>query len=427
MKTPFKLSALCLSLFASQAYASGFALIEQSASGQGLSYAGAAASTEDASVMWFNPAGMTAIKGHEIIVGTHVILPSAKFNNDGSYVKNSDGTTSPLRGADDDGAQMGIVPNFYWKGHMGDYDLGFGFNVPYGSTVDYDQYWVGRYNAVYTETKTYNFNPSIARKVNENLSIGFGLNAQYINVNLTQKIDFGLTSTPQENDGYADLEASGWAYGYNLGLMYDFEKAGSLGLAFRSQISHTAKGTAEFTTPSNVSSASYANTDVSASVSLPATASISYVYPFSEKTDLLADATWTGWSTFQELRIKFANPAKDDSVQPEEWTDSMRYSLGMTHQLNDTLKLRTGVAFDQTPIKNAQLRTPRISDSDRTWLSVGAGYQLSKTLNLDVGYTHIFGGNPKIEATDADTGSHVLKGDFDINIDIVSAQLVWKY
>lgn len=430
MRLPFSISrVLALGLLSSASWvnAAGFALIEQSASGQGLSYAGAAASTEDASVMWFNPAGMTQIKGHQLILGAHVIMPSAKFNNEGSYLKNANGSKSPLYGADDDGAKTGYIPNLYWKGKVGDYDLGLGINVPFGSTVDYDQAWVGRYHAVRTETKTVNINPSIARKITEHLSVGMGLNAQHIEVNLSQKVDFGLTSTPQGNDGYADLQASGWAYGYNLGLLYDFESAGKLGLAFRSQMNHSASGSAKFTTPANVSSTAYNDTSISANVSLPASAAISYVFPANDKINVLADATWTGWSSFDELRIQFENPAKGDSVQPENWKDVMRYSLGMTYQMNDSLILRTGVALDETPIKDKYLRTPRIADSERTWLSVGAGYRLSKTLNLDVAYTRILGGNPKIEATDSDTQAHVLKGAFDVNIDIISAQLVWKY
>lgn len=415
-----------LLLFSVQAHSAGFALIEQSASGQGLSYAGAAANTEDASVMWFNAAGITDVD-QQFIFAVHGIGASAKFNNDGSYIKNSDGSTSPLFGDESTASKASLLPNFYWKSKFADLDVGLGINVPFGSTIEYDDDWVGRYHAVYTQTKSFNINPTIAKKINDNFSVGFGLNAQYLAVNLTQKINFGLTSTPQTNDGYADLEATSLAFGYNLGLMYDFKKAGQLGFSYRSQINHHAEGKAKFTLPSNVTSNAYDDSDIKSNVVLPATASLSYVYPVNNKMQVLADASWTGWSSFEELRIEFDNPAKGDSVQPEEWTDSMRYSLGMTYQVDDNWQLRTGVALDKTPIKDKYLRTPRITDSDRTWLSVGLGYQINKDLNLDFAYTHIMTDNPEIEATDADTGSHVLKGDFGVNIDIVSLQLVWKY
>ncbi|MBN2866427.1 MAG: outer membrane protein transport protein [Thiotrichales bacterium] len=415
MKRATLTAAILMALSSQSVYAAGFGLIEQSASGQGLSYAGAAVNTEDASVMWFNPAGLSDIEGNQIVGALHIILPNAPFKNDGSYI---DGV-GPLFGAEDDGAQNALVPNFYWKGQYQDYDIGLGINVPYGSVVDYDQDWVGRYHAVYTETKTVNINPAISRKVNDQLSLGAGLNAQYIRVNLTQKIDFGLGS--QQEDGYADLQASGWGFGFNLGMLYKFENQSKLGLSYRSKIRYDAKGDADFT------NAPYADQAIKASVDLPETVSMSYEWPVSEKTKLLADATWTGWSVFDELRIEFAD--KDDSVQPEEWNDVMRYSVGMIHQYNSKWTARAGVAYDETPIENASLRTPRIADSNRTWLSVGAGYQLNDAMRLDVAYSHLWGGNPKINATDADPDGvdHVLVGEFDINVDIISAQLVWNY
>ncbi len=410
----------------STAQASGFALIEQSASGQGLSYAGAAVNTEDASVMWFNPAGLAEIEGSQLIVGAHVISPSAQFKNNGSHYKNS---TLLINGPNDNGARLGVIPNFYWKGQAGDYALGLGINVPYGSTVDYNGNWVGRYHAVKTETKTYNLNPSIARKFGEHLSLGMGLNAQYIDVTLTKKIDVGaLLNNPQGADGLVELNANTISFGYNLGAIYDFNTAGKLGISYRSQMDHKANGKAKFSdiNPAAQGSPRLQNSNITSNVALPATASFSYAYPVNPKIEVLAGATWTGWSTFKELRIKFDNGAPD-SVQKEDWKDVMRYSLGMKYQLSEAWKLRTGVAYDQTPIKNKYLRTPRIADSDRTWLSFGAGYQMSKSLNLDLAYTHIFSDNPQIDNIDGQGGSHVLKGQFDINIDIVSAQLVWKY
>ena len=415
------LSALTLALIAPMVQASGFALIEQSASAQGLSYAGAAANAEDASIMWFNPAGLSKISGDQLIVAGHVIAPSAEFSNDGSSIVG----VGPLYGKEDNGAQTSFVPNFYWKSTYQDYDIGLGINVPFGSSVDYDQDWVGRYHAVYTSTKTININPAISAQLRDNVSFGFGVNIQYIDVNLTQKIDFGLATQPQQMDGYADLQADGIGYGFNFGFLYDLENKGQIGFSYRSQIAHNAEGDADFSVPAVISSAQYADQSISASVTLPASASLSLLYPLDSKTNLLADATWTGWSSFDELRIEFDNKA--DSVQPEQWRDVMRYSVGVMHKYSPKLILRSGLAYDETPIPNDSLRTPRIPDSDRIWLSVGAGYQYSQDVRLDVAYSHLWGGVVDINAYDADTGAHLLNGDYSNAVDIVSAQLVWNY
>lgn len=426
IKTPFQPQLLSIVLlgFAGSLQASGFALIEQSASGQGLSYAGSAANTEDASVMWFNAAGISDVGEDQFIAGLHVISPNATFNNQGSYIKAPSG---PLYGIDGNGAKTGYVPNFFWKSTAGDLDVGLGVNVPYGSTVEYDQFWVGRYHAVKTQTQSINLNPSLSRKFGEHLSVGLGLNAQYIRVNLTQKIDFALSGTPQTNDGYADLEATSWSYGYNLGVLYQLSDAAKIGLSYRSGFDHKASGTADFTTPSNITNAAYSDSNITAAVSLPAVASLSYVMAINDTTELLADASWTGWSSFKELRIDYANAAKDDSVQPEQWKDVMRYALGASHQLNDQLKLRTGIAYDSTPIPDKTLRTPRIPDSDRIWLSAGLGYALTANMNLDLAYSYLHGGRVDIQATDSDTSAHVLQGTYDTSVNIFSAQLVWNY
>lgn len=405
--------------------ASGFALIEQSASGQGLSYAGAAANPEDISMMWFNPAGLTQFKDHQIVLAGHVIVPTAEFSNQDSQILG----VGPLYGGDDNGAKTSFVPNVYWKGSYQGIDLGLGINVPFGSTVEYDDDWVGRYHAVKTSTKTVNINPAIAMKLNDSVSFGAGLNIQYIDVNLTQKVDFGLTSEPQQHDGYADLQADGIGYGVNLGFLYELDNQGYIGLSFRSQIAHSAEGDAEFTFPQTLpaltGSTEYANQSISADVTLPASASFSVLYPVGQKIKLLADVTWSGWSSFDELRIQFDN--KSDSVQPEEWNDVFRYSAGMLYQYSPKWVFRTGLAYDETPIPNPTLRTPRIPDSDRLWWSAGAGYQWKQNLRFDIAYSHLWGGVEKIDAYDSDTGYHHLQGEFDTKVDIVSAQVVWNY
>lgn len=416
----FSLGLIC-ALGAQVANASGFALIEQSGSAQGTSYAGAAANAEDSSIMWFNPAGLSEVENDEIIGAAHIIAAYADFENNNSTIKSSG---NPLTGKNDNGPGVSVVPNFYWKTQFGDYDIGLGINVPIGSTVEYDQDWVGRYHAVYTSTKTLNINPAISRKINDQLAVGFGLNAQYIAVNLTQKLPFSVEFGGK--DGYADLEASGIGFGYNLGLLYTLENNTKIGLSYRSAIAHHATGEADFDVEGALASnPQYADQDIEASVTLPATASLSVLYPYSNKLNLLADVSWTGWSSFDELRIEFDDRA--DSVQPEEWNDIMRYSVGATYQYNPKLILRSGIAFDETPIPSKELRTPRIPDSDRVWLSFGAGYEVQKDLRVDVAYTHIWGGKPKIQATDAETENLVLSGQFQTHVDILSAQVVWNY
>lgn len=416
-----KLNLITLALLATtQVQASGFALIEQSASGQGLSYAGAAANTENASIMWFNPAGLTDIKGTQAIIGAHAIIPQAPFTNNGSSTTYPNGTTVPISGPNDDGTNVGFVPNIYWTSQYGENHFGLGINVPFGQRITYQENWVGRYNATETDLKTYNINPSFARKINNHFSFGVGLNAQYVNVILQQKIN---QSALHDTDGNAKLTGNSWAFGYNLGLMYKFKNKVNIGLGYRSGMSHYVKGKVQY----QHIKVALSSANAQANVNLPASATLAMDYQFNPKMQILASTTWTGWSAYDELVVKYDN-GSPDSHSHQNFRDSWRFALGTIYQLNNAWKLRTGIAVDKTPVPNAESRSPRTPDTDRNWISIGAGYKINPKMNLDVGYSHLFGGTEGSNYTSKSSlGNNTLKGKYSPSVDILSAQLVWKY
>ena len=411
-------AAICFTLAVPSVFASGFALIEQSASGQGLSYAGAAVNAEDASVMWFNPAGLSEIKGSQFIVGMHAISPSAAFTNNGS--------SSPgvVDGDNDNGATLGVVPNLYWKGQYEGHDLGLGINVPFGQHISYDPNWIGRYHATETNLKTVNLNSAVSKVVNDQLIFGFGLNAQYVGLEMQNKIDntIGLGT----GDGNAKLTANSWAYGYNLGLLFKPTDATDLGVSYRSSITHNAKGKVEYTnvTAGLVAAKGLVDANASSTVNMPAMVSLSLKQAIDGKLALLADATWTKWSDYKELVIDY-DSTQEYSNTRQDFKDSWRLSVGGLYQLNETMKLRAGIALDQTPITNPINRSPRNPDADRKWISVGMGYKLNSAMNLDVAYSHLFA--DKAEANYTTNDLQYLKGSYDLSVDILSAQFVWSY
>jgi len=411
-------SALLLALASQVANASGFALIEQSASGQGTAYAGAAANTEDASVMWFNPAGLTEIKGSQVIVGAHVISPKAKFSNDGSYLG---AAGNNLQGSDDDGATVGIVPNIYWKSKLGQYDIGLGINTPFGQHISYDKEWVGRYQATETNLKTININPAIAGKINDELSFGFGLNAQYVDLILEQQANLG-SSTGSAGDKTVSVKADSWGFGYNFGFLWKPQETTQVGFAYRSTVTQNAKGTIDY--PAALAGLGFVDTNVSSTVNLPASAILSASQVYGKLT-LLTGATWTKWSDYDSLTIQNgAGTTVSDSNQ--ELKDSWRLSLGGIYQLNDELKLRAGVAFDQTPVSNETHRSPRTPDTDRKWIALGFGYKITPAVDLDVGYSHLLADRSKVDYSSDNDTTHLV-GSYNPTVDIFSAQVVWKY
>jgi long-chain fatty acid transport protein len=453
----FKIRSFILSSLVSlgsfgNAHAAGFALIEMNASGQGNAYAGAAAHTNNASTVYFNPAGMMSLEGSQLSVAAHIIDPTADFDNKGSSLSPSLGPLSgPLTGDDDDGGDTAIIPNFYWVTPIDD-DLSFGLgvNAPFGLKTEYDDDWVGRYHAILSDLKTLNFNPSLGYRVNDKVSVGGGLNLLLAKVDLSSAIDFGSLcvavaagpctgagATPQEVDGKADLDGDNYddvSWGFNLGIQFKPTKQTTIGIAYRSEIDINVEGDADFSVPNNpavqsvvAGSQAFVDTDLKADVTLPESLSFSLAHQISKFT-WLADITWTGWSSFDELRIEYDNPAQDDSVTTEDWDDSMRYSVGLDYQYTDVLILRTGVALDESPVPSAERRTPRLPGDDRTWLSFGLTYLFSPTMTFDFGYSHLFIDDAKIDntlETEVPPLNSTLTGEYEAEVDIFSAQLNW--
>ncbi|MCW8923675.1 MAG: outer membrane protein transport protein [Gammaproteobacteria bacterium] len=436
--------------YSSQSNASGFALIENSASGQGNAYAGAAAIAEDASTVWFNPAGMTLLENDQVVVVGHFIKPDSEFSDTGSTAAALLGNPE-LMGHDDDGGFNAMVANFYYVTALDEnLKFGFGMTTPFGLATRYEDNWVGRYHGVETDLKTINFNPSIAYKLNDDLSIGAGINIMLADITFTSAVDFGaicvasfnaatcaaLGSLPQQADGFADLRADNFndlALGVNFGLLYKISDDTRLGVAYRSEVTIDVEGDADFSVPAAasfvVAQGVFVDTGLNASVTLPQSLSMSVVHDMDELT-LLADITWTGWSSFDELRIRYDNALQPDSVTTEAWDDTLRYSFGADYQYSDALTLRAGWAYDETPVPDAEHRTVRVPGNSRRWLSFGGTYIIDKEFTVDVGYSHLFISDTAINnsvESGIPTLASTLTGTYEASVDILSAQLRWNY
>lgn len=432
------ISSLLLSLMPALGNAAGFALIETNARGQGNAYAGAAAHTPDASTIFFNPAGMMNLEGDQLVVASHLIKPKSSFTNKGSTNATSVGGGA-ISGPNDDGGFDAFVPNLYWvKGISDELKFGLGMNSPFGLAIKYDDNWVGRYHAVVSDLKIINLNPSVAYRVNEQLSIGGGLDLMLADVLLSSAVDTAalLGQTPGSADGFAELTGDNFSdpsLGFNFGMLYALNGQTKLGVAYRSEVDIDVKGDANFTMPASaaalVNGGLFVDTGLKASITLPASLSFSASHNVGEIT-WLADITWTGWSSFKELRIIYDN-AQPDSVTTESWDDTLRYSVGLDYQHSEQWVIRGGLALDQTPVPSAERRTPRLPGNDRTWLSFGASYKIDDKFSVDVGYSHLLFDDTEINnELESETSANVkatLAGSYDATVDIISVQANWNY
>ena len=430
-------AALSLAALSTTASASGFALIDQSASQQGNAIAGGAAVAEDATTIYFNPAGMMRLSsGNQIVLGGHIVNTTADFSNDGSISYMG----GPLTGSNSGGGTVGFVPNFYWSTDLMDgAKFGIGVNAPFGLTTKYDEDWVGRYHAIESSLQTLNINPAIAFAMNDHWSMGLGVDIMYIKAKLTNDLNYNVIcggsgvlcsgANAPYADGLSEVDGSGLGYGYNLGLLYEPTDHTRVGFAYRSSVSQKLTGTAKFNAPSNFSAdfayPAFQQTDASASIDLPESTSLSAYHDITASWAIMADWSWTRWSRFQELTYDFANPYQPSATTEEHWKDVNRFALGVNYRVNSRWLMRFGVAYDNTPVPSDEYRTPRIPDNDRTWASIGFNWKASKTLALDVAYTHLFVPDTSIYDTQSTGG--ILIGDYASSVDMLSGQLVWDF
>ena len=161
---------------------------------------------------------------------------------------------------------------------------------------------------------------------------------------------------------------------------------------------------------------------------MPDSLSISFSHQFHPQWMVMADFTWTNWSLFDELIVKF-DSGQDPNRTIENWDDSYRYSLGVSYIPDKNWVLRIGTAYDTSAVSEAKYRTPRIPDGDRIWTALGFGYRISEIFGFDVAYAHLFINDPDINktATGDDTLRGALKGTYSTHINIVSAQLTMSF
>lgn len=383
--------ALAAALALSQgALASGYNFGTQSAAAQGTANANGA-EANDATTIYSNPAGMSRLKGTQVSQVLDLVLPTVEFTQTGTA---SGGIYNPVSGAyvtaiPNSGTNGGDPVHSTWVPHgyitheiNSQWTAGLGVFVPFGAKIDYDDKFVGRYYGQKTDLKTININPSVAFKLSEQHSFGFGLDFQYMKAKLQRKV---ASSASSATDLTFNVEGDSWGYGYNLGYMFQMDDKTRFGVAYRSAISQDNKGTAQVHTAAG---SLYAHSETAqAKVKTPESLSVNGYRDLNDKWAVMADITWTRHSHLDQIVVD-AQPVTTTYLQTK-WKDTFKYSVGGTYRLNQDIKLRAGYMFDQSPTQDAADVLPTIPDNDRQWLSVGANWKLGANDSLDFAYSYI--------------------------------------
>jgi long-chain fatty acid transport protein len=494
MKQRVLVAAITAAVLAPAAQASGYKLNEQSASGAGTAYAGRAAVVEDASVVFYNPAGMVKLKRAEFTVGTSYIDASSSFSLD-SYTNGAGKTyTAEDLGPYSDGGDFvsaATIPYAYFAMPINDkFAAGFGIFVPFGTNTDYEDDFIGGGFADQTKLTSIEFQPAVAYRLNDQLSLGFGLDFTYMKGLLSKQLDTvpyseqlqslnggtgpaDLTganrpfSDYQGFENHYEVEGEDWDIGYNLSMMWDINTDITLGITYRSQMDFELEGDSKFSQKEGVTGLAQAPAglpvpagsyiiapvdgttgsvpDQSSKVPLttPQSLTVSYAHQLTNKFQLLAGMTWTQWSVFEDFDIISTEPEPGvmDTLSglgggyighiEENWNDTTAVAIGANYQLNDDWLLRAGYANDQSPVSNTY-RTARVPDNDRQWLSTGVNYRINQDLDVDFAFSYLFFEDTQVNEYDRKLDGSIqenspnLQGDYSLDVVAYSFQVNYK-
>lgn len=432
--------AVAGALVSTDASASGFQIKENSAKALGRAFAGVDTAGDDVSVVVNNPAAMADLSGRVFQADVTAIDVNTRFHGSGT-----DAFGAPLSGGDGgNGGDVTPVPALYFSAPINDaWRVGFAFSAPYGLKTQYDNGWVGRYQALKSKVTSEDLTGSISWQVNPQVALGASVIAQRTKVDLSNAVDFGAVIAsgfvaqcvgaggspsacaasspvlPQSQDGTARVQGDDWSYGWTLGAEFKPTAQDRIGLSYHAKINHTISGNGTFEVPPAAQvfglGEIFANGAASGQFATPASATLSYWHLGSGPVSWGANLGWTGWSSFSQLAINFANG--QSSVEAENWRNTFFGSLGMDYKLNEQWTLRGGVALDQTPTRD-ETRTPRIPDGMRRWLAIGVGYTPSQSVEFNLGYAHLFVDNGDVNDLSV-TGDHLV-GSFDNSGNLLS-------
>lgn len=403
-------------------FAGAFQLWEESAASLGDYHAGAAAEANNASTIFYNPAGMSRIKHPQVSLGVVFIPVEVRFEGNVSL----NGSVLNTATSKASGDVFVIVPNFHFVYPISNrWAIGFEETTPFGLMTKYkdpdpNNDFVN-YLATTTELQTINLNPSVSYRVNRHLSLGVGFDALRGDATYNSV----MLNSPLHN------QLIGWGYGYNAGILWEFTPSTRAGMSYRSSIIIPGKGPSvydPFGSPNK--------STVTANFPLPATTMLSVYHDVNKKLAIMASAFYTEWSIFHTLVIH--NVAQTSNTVTlalnENYKNTWNFAIGSRYRLNQHLSLEAGFGHDETPT-SLPFRDIRSPDCDRYVASIGLNIRPQPNFEWNMGWTHLFTGSTAVDNSGSfNTSQSTLDpaifpvgiGRVRSNINVFGIQFTWK-
>lgn len=399
---------------AASAQAGGFAVREQSAYGQGSSFAGMAAPGDSISSMFWNPAAITTVTGMTAEGNLTGVFPQSELDVDPSR---STLTRLGITANGGNVGETGVVPAAYFAMPVTD-QLYFGvsFNAPYGFSTTSEPPWVGMFSHLDAEAKSVNVTPVVGYKFNDMVSVAVGLQVEYFEVSIETAM--APTASPPRQR----LEGDSTDVGFVAGLTLTPLDGTTIGIGYRSSVKHSLDGNQTFGVPlrtplGTIPAGAY---PVTADVSLPETVSIGVRQRITDAFTMMAGMEWTNWSRIQTVPF-VGSPTRSNLAL--QFDDGWFFSLGGEYKYDPNWTFRTGLGYEIAPTTDEH-RSMRLPDADRVWASIGASYNWTEQLSIDAGYSHLFVEDAPVDET---TAGFRYAGTAEGSADIFSIGVRYKF
>lgn len=395
--------------------AAGFYIREHSTSAAMTGFAGSASRGDDASHLFYNPATIVKNSKLDITSDYRIFFPDVAIDTASSLSPLGMPTGGAL-GTGNIAPAAGVAPAFYASYAYSDrLSFGFGGSGPFAVEIDAGQTWAGRFHVTKTSMKAFNFNPVVAYKLTDWLTVGGGLQVQYFNANL-QNITLLPAPFPLGTTAPGYLVGDDWGFGFTAGVLIEPTESTTIGVGYRSRIKHEVKGRAGAQAPGipvERSKFDFTSPDV-------LTASVSH--QLNDYIALHGTFEWANWSLFDDITVEFGS-GRPNEVRRQDWEDTYSGFAGASVMMNEDTMFGAGLGYT-TAVSDGS--TSSISpDGNRFTLSMGVSHRVMKSLTLKASYSHIFFEDTTLNIVNPAAGTLRGKSKIDINVVGFSSTLHW--
>lgn len=385
---------------------------------------------DDASSIFYNPANLTDLNKASVVFDLTLARTESTYTSAYSGQK----ATSD--------ADWNALPNLFIGAPVGDngFAVGLGISTPFGQGSSYNKNDLVNTNAFSNgappaihegQIALININPTVAFRINDQISIGMGADIYYSKLNFKQLYPWGELGIPpfiyNEGNGNAEVEADGYGFGGNAAITWNISEAQRLAFSYRSEVKVEYEGDFDINTVGPPVPPPFGNgvdpafasisSDFSMDIKYPTILGVGYGIELTDTIRLEANLEWLEWSVNDsqtaDLGVNGAQPI------PQNWDDTFTFGIGGDWQLDENWVARVGYAFIQSPIPD-QTMAPILPDADRHALSLGFGYTTGSH-TFDASYTYSIYGSRNVSPAE----NQLFPGSYDIDSDLLG--LTYSY